>query len=49
MYLSLRAVIGTLAIALLLAGPAEARITRIQIVKTEPAFGGMSFGAIGTL
>jgi len=47
MHLSLRAVIGTMAIAVLLAGHAEAHITRIQIAKTEPAFGGMSFGTVG--
>lgn len=47
MHVSFRAAIGALAIAALLAGPAEARITRIQITKTEPAFGGMSFGAVG--
>src|SRR5262245_43836576 len=26
---------------------AEARITRMEITKTEPAFGGQSFGAVG--
>ena len=26
---------------------AEARITRIEIAKTEPAFGGQSFGTVG--
>jgi hypothetical protein len=33
--------------AALLAISAEARITRIQIAKTEPAFGGISFGTVG--
>jgi hypothetical protein len=33
--------------AALLAGEAEARIVRIEIVRTEPAFGGASFGAVG--
>ena len=28
-------------------GAAEARITRIDIIKTEPAFGGESFGDAG--
>ncbi len=37
----------SIAIAALLAIPAEARITRIQIEKTEPAFGGASFGTVG--
>ena len=37
----------SIAIAVLLAIPAEARITRIQITKTEPAFGGVSFGTVG--
>src|SRR5215510_15017480 len=27
--------------------PADARITRIEITKTEPAFGGASYGAVG--
>lgn len=26
---------------------AEARITRIEITRTEPAFGGQSWGAVG--
>jgi hypothetical protein len=43
--LKLAAVAGTAAIA---AGTAEARITRIEIAKTEPAFAGASFGAAGT-
>src|SRR6266436_4912399 len=34
--------------AVLAAGIAEARITRIEIAKTEPAFAGASFGAAGT-
>lgn len=33
--------------ALSLAAPAQARITRFEIVKTEPAFGGASFGTAG--
>src|SRR5580704_7959075 len=43
--LKLAAVAGTAAIA---AGTAEARITRIEIAKTEPAFAGASFGVAGT-
>lgn len=35
------------AAAVLVAGVAEARITRIEIQKTEPAFGGRSFGPAG--
>src|SRR5499427_10188391 len=38
---------GVAAIALLTAS-AEARITRVEITKTEPAFGGQSFGAVGS-
>lgn len=30
------------------AGPADARITRLEIVRVEPAFGGRSFGTVGT-
>jgi Alpha/beta hydrolase domain len=41
----------TLAIALLAGGgalqPADARITRVEITRTEPAFGGTAFGAVG--
>ena len=29
------------------AGQAQARITRLEIIRTEPAFGGQSFGAVG--
>src|SRR5580765_6657961 len=29
-------------------GVAEARITRIEITKTEAAFGGQTFGSVGT-
>ncbi len=47
MYLSLRTAFGAMAIAALLVGPAEARITRVQIAKTEPAFGGATFGSVG--
>ncbi len=47
MHLSLRTAVGALAITTLFAGLADARITRIQIAKTEPAFGGMSFGTVG--
>ena len=36
---------GTAALA---TATAEARITRIEIAKTEPAFAGASFGAVGT-
>ncbi|WP_342364264.1 alpha/beta hydrolase domain-containing protein [Terrarubrum flagellatum] len=35
------------AILFLAAGSAAARITRIEITKTEPAYGGQSFGAVG--
>ena len=37
----------TLALGLLLAIPAQARITRLEIIRTEPAFGGQAFGAAG--
>ncbi len=30
------------------AAPAEARITRLEVARVEPAFGGRSFGAVGT-
>src|SRR5580658_863604 len=43
--LKLAAVAGTAALA---TATAEARITRIEIAKTEPAFAGASFGAAGT-
>ena len=43
--LKLAAVAGT---AALTTATAEARITRIEIAKTEPAFAGASFGAAGT-
>jgi len=33
--------------AVFLAGPADARITRIEITRTEPAFAGASFGSVG--
>lgn len=36
-----------LAIAALACANAQARITRIEITKTEPAFGGQSFGTVG--
>ena len=36
-----------LAIAAVACASAQARITRIEITKTEPAFGGQSFGAVG--
>jgi hypothetical protein len=35
------------AIVVLATAPAEARITRIEIAKTEPAFAGQTFGAVG--
>ena len=38
------AVLGAVACA----APAEARITRLEIARVEPAFGGRSFGAVGT-
>ena len=40
-------VLGVAAAILLIAGGAEARITRIEIVDSEPAFGGASFGDAG--
>ena len=40
-------VLGVVAAILLIAGGAEARITRIEIVSSEPAFGGASFGDAG--
>lgn len=36
-----------LAVTLATAGPAQARITRLEILRTEPAFGGQVFGAAG--
>ena len=36
------------AVAVLVTGTAQARITRIEIQKTEPAFAGRVFGAAGT-
>ena len=36
-----------LVLSLAAAGQAEARITRLEILRTEPAFGGQSFGAAG--
>jgi hypothetical protein len=36
------------AIAVFAASTAEARISRIEITKTEPAFGGMTFGKAGS-
>ena len=39
--------LGVAAAILLIAGGAEARITRIEIVDSEPAFGGASFGDAG--
>jgi len=36
-----------LAVTLATAGHAQARITHLEIVRTEPAFGGQTFGAVG--
>ena len=47
MKLSFRIVLCAMVTSAILSGPAEARITRIQITKTEPAFGGASFGTVG--
>ncbi|HYZ61417.1 MAG TPA: hypothetical protein VE650_03105, partial [Acetobacteraceae bacterium] len=41
------AVGASLLIGALAAGPAEARITKFEILRTEPAFGGSSFGNAG--
>ena len=38
---------GLFAIVGLCAAPSEARITRIEIMKVEPAFGGQTFGDVG--
>lgn len=38
---------GLLLAGLLLAGGAEARILRIEVSRTEPAFGGQTFGEVG--
>ena len=38
---------GLLAMATLWATPSEARITRIEITKVEPAFDGQTFGNVG--
>ncbi len=35
------------AVGMLMAGPAAARITRLEIIRTEPAFSGQSFGSVG--
>ncbi|HTC65457.1 MAG TPA: alpha/beta hydrolase domain-containing protein [Candidatus Saccharimonadales bacterium] len=43
----LRIALGAMLIAVFLAIPANARITRIEITKTEPAFAGASFGSVG--
>ena len=43
-----RVAIGAVAIASVTA-EAEARITHLEITKTEPAFGGQSFGDAGRL
>ena len=47
MHLSLRIALGAMFVSVFLAGPADARITRIEITKTEPAFAGASFGSVG--
>ena len=39
--------IAGLGLALLAAAPAQARITRLEILRTEPAFGGAAFGNTG--
>jgi len=36
-----------LAATLAIAGQVQARITRLEIIRTEPAFGGQTFGAVG--
>lgn len=36
-----------LAVTLAISGQAQARITRLEIIRTEPAFGGQTFGAVG--
>jgi hypothetical protein len=41
-----RVVIGFTAVGFMIA-EADARITHIEIIKTEPAFGGQSFGDVG--
>lgn len=38
---------GATATLAVMAGPAQARITRIEITKVEPAFDGRSFGGVG--
>ncbi len=38
---------GIVATGVVAATPSQARITRFEIVKTEPAFGGASFGTVG--
>src|SRR5260370_41909246 len=45
-WIKLAALFGV-AIAAVATAPAEARITRIEITKTEPAFAGQTFGAVG--
>jgi len=36
-----------LAATLAIAGQVQARITRLEIIRTEPAFGGQTFGTVG--
>ncbi len=44
---SFQIALGAMLTAVFLAVPADARITRIEITKTEPAFAGASFGSVG--
>src|SRR5258708_29631763 len=47
MRLTLRIALGAMLLPVFLSAPADARITRIEITKTEPAFAGASFGSVG--
>jgi hypothetical protein len=42
------AAVGLSMVSLLAAPPAQARITRIEITRVEPAFAGRRFGEVGT-
>jgi len=47
MHRSIRTALAAVAILALLASPASARITRIEVAQAQPAFGGASFGTVG--
>ncbi len=43
----MKRIAGLIAVFLVAAAPAQARVTRIEILRTEPFAGGASFGAVG--